>query len=53
MYGLIGRMAAVTGQRDALIGILLEGVRNMPGCLSYVVFESLRFASCQPWPTAR
>ena len=37
MYGLIGRMKVVPGQRDALIDILLEGVSGMPGCLSYVV----------------
>jgi quinol monooxygenase YgiN len=37
MYGLIGRMKAVPGQRDALISILLEGVSGMPGCLSYIV----------------
>ena len=39
MYGLIGKMAAVAGQRDALIAILLEdaGLDAMPGCLSYVV----------------
>lgn len=37
MYGLIGKMTATAGQRDALIGILLEGVSGMPGCLSYVV----------------
>ncbi|MFO7303876.1 MAG: putative quinol monooxygenase [Gammaproteobacteria bacterium] len=37
MYGLIGKMKAVTGQRDALIEILLAGVTNMPGCLSYVI----------------
>ena len=37
MYGLIGKMTAVTGQRDALISILLNGVAGMPGCLSYVV----------------
>jgi quinol monooxygenase YgiN len=37
MYGLIGKMVAVTGQREALIAILLEGVSGMPGCLSYVV----------------
>lgn len=37
MYGLIGRMTAVQGQRDALVAILLEGVAGMPGCLSYVV----------------
>jgi quinol monooxygenase YgiN len=37
MYGLIGKMLAVPGQRDALIAILLESVGSMPGCLSYVV----------------
>lgn len=37
MYGFIGKMIAVPGQRDALISILLEGVADMPGCLSYVV----------------
>jgi quinol monooxygenase YgiN len=37
MYGLIGKMMAVPGQRDALIAILLSGVADMPGCLSYVV----------------
>ena len=37
MYGLIGRMTATTGQRDALTAILLEGLGRMPGCLSYVV----------------
>ena len=37
MYGLIGKMIAAEGKRDELIKILLEGVSNMPGCLSYVV----------------
>ena len=37
MYGLIGKMTAVPGQRDALVRILLDGVSGMPGCLSYVV----------------
>jgi quinol monooxygenase YgiN len=37
MYGLIGKMKVVSGQRDALIALLLEGVSDMPGCLSYVV----------------
>lgn len=37
MHGLIGKMTAAEGQRDALIEILLEGVAGMPGCLSYVV----------------
>ena len=39
MYGLIGKMMAIAGQRDMLIAILLEGttLEAMPGCLSYVV----------------
>lgn len=37
MYGLIGKMTATPGQRDALTAILLEGLGRMPGCLSYVV----------------
>lgn len=36
-YGLIGKMLAVPGKRDALIDVLLAGVSGMPGCLSYVV----------------
>lgn len=37
MYGLIGKMIAVPGQRDTLVAILLKGIDGMPGCLSYVV----------------
>ncbi len=37
MYGLIGKMSATKGQRDALCAILLEGTGSMPGCLSYVI----------------
>jgi quinol monooxygenase YgiN len=37
MYGLIGKMKAVAGQRDNLVALLLEGIADMPGCLSYVV----------------
>ena len=37
MYGLIGKMTAAPGKRDALAAILLEGTRDMPGCLSYVI----------------
>ena len=37
MYGLIGKMMATPGQRDALASILVEGVGGMPGCLSYIV----------------
>tara|TARA_R100001143_G_C3361257_1_gene136186 strand:+ start:744 stop:1154 length:411 start_codon:yes stop_codon:yes gene_type:complete len=37
MYGLIGKITATDGQRDNLINILLEGTRDMPGCLSYII----------------
>jgi quinol monooxygenase YgiN len=39
MYGLIGKMTALPGKRDALIAVLLEGIDAMPGCLSYIVAE--------------
>ena len=37
MYGLIGKITAIPGQRDALAAILLEGTVDMPGCRSYVI----------------
>lgn len=37
MFGLIGKMTAKAGQRDALIALILEGADTMPGCISYVV----------------
>jgi quinol monooxygenase YgiN len=37
MYGLIGKMMTVPGQRDVVIAALLEGTTKMPGCLSYIV----------------
>ena len=37
MYGLIGKMNATPGQREALIALLLEGTSGMPGCLSYII----------------
>jgi quinol monooxygenase YgiN len=37
MHGIIGKMNAAPGQRDALISILLEGTGAMPGCLNYVI----------------
>jgi quinol monooxygenase YgiN len=37
MYGLIGKMTALPGQRDALTAILLENLGTMPGCLIYIV----------------
>lgn len=41
MYGLIGKILAVSGQREALIGILQEGTGAMPGCRSYVIARDL------------
>lgn len=40
MYGLIGKMTAIEGQRETLIGYLLEGTEgaaSLPGCILYVV----------------
>ncbi|RSV44324.1 antibiotic biosynthesis monooxygenase [Sphingomonas sp. ABOLE] len=37
MYGMVGKMTAKPGMRDALAAILVEGTAAMPGCLSYVV----------------
>ena len=37
MYGIIGKLNARDGKRDELIAILIDGTRDMPGCLSYVI----------------
>lgn len=37
MFGLIGKMTSVPGKREELLWILLGGIGEMPGCLSYVV----------------
>jgi quinol monooxygenase YgiN len=37
MYGLISKITTVSGKREELISILLQGTANMPGCLSYIV----------------
>ena len=37
MFGIIGKMIANEEKRDDLIAILLEGTKDMPGCLSYVI----------------
>ena len=41
MYGMIGKITAVSGKRDEFIAILLGGVGEMPGCLSYVVAKDV------------
>ena len=37
MYGLIGKFTSTDGDRERLSVILLKGLRDMPGCLSYIV----------------
>ena len=37
MYGLIGKMTAVTGKRDELVRAMTDGMTTMPGCRSYVI----------------
>lgn len=41
MYGLIGKVTTLPGQRAALVALLVEGTSGMPGCLSYVVAHDL------------
>lgn len=41
MYGMLGKMIAVAGKRDELLAILLDGVADMLGCLSYIVAKDL------------
>ena len=42
MFGLIGKMVATPGNRDALAAAILGGTGSMPGCLSYVVAKDPR-----------
>ena len=37
MYGLIGKLRAIPGRRDALLEILAASTTALPGCLSYVI----------------
>jgi quinol monooxygenase YgiN len=38
MFGLIGKIVAISGKRDTLLQILLEASQGgMPGCRSYVI----------------
>ena len=39
MFGLIGRIRAVSGKRGELAQVLVQEDGSMPGCLSYVVAE--------------
>ena len=42
MFGLIGKMVATPGNREALAAAILGGTGDMPGCLSYVVAKDPR-----------
>ncbi len=44
MYGLMGKMIAKPGQRDALLALMLEASTDMPGCRSYVVGRDIENA---------
>jgi quinol monooxygenase YgiN len=37
MYGLIGQLQSVPGQRARLVELLSGSSEDMPGCLSYVI----------------
>lgn len=37
MYGLIGKMIAKSGERDALLEAMQGASADMPGCLSYIL----------------
>lgn len=37
MFGLISKIVAVEGKAAELANILIQGIANMPGCLSYIV----------------
>lgn len=45
LYGLIERLVAVPGRRDALIEVLTQVGRDIPGCLSYVVAKDCQDAN--------
>jgi quinol monooxygenase YgiN len=37
MYGMIAKIYAQPGKRDELVGLVLSGSGDIPGCLSYIV----------------
>ena len=39
MYGMIGKMTVTPGKRAEVVSLLLQAVKEMPGCLSYVVAQ--------------
>ncbi len=45
MFGLIGQMLVADGRRDEVIGALLEGTKDMPGNIAYLIAEDLENAN--------
>jgi quinol monooxygenase YgiN len=45
MYGEIGKIIAAQGKRDEIIANILEAVKDIPGCLSYVVAKDTKDAN--------
>jgi signal peptidase I len=43
MFGMIARIKAIAGKRDALARILAGGSVEMSGCISYVVAEDATY----------
>ena len=41
MYGLITKISAQPGKREALVDVLIDGSRGMAGCVAYVVAADL------------
>jgi quinol monooxygenase YgiN len=41
VYGLISKLKAHDGQREALIALLLQGSRAMPGCIHYIIAKDI------------
>jgi quinol monooxygenase YgiN len=39
MYGTIGKMTTAAGKPAEVLSLLLQAVKEMPGCLSYVVAQ--------------
>ena len=38
-YGIIGQMMVAPGTRDIVIAAMIEGTREMPGNLAYIIAE--------------
>jgi quinol monooxygenase YgiN len=41
VYGLITKMKTQPGQRDALVQVLVQGSKAMPGCIHYIIAKDV------------